>query len=88
MALVVGLWLHAWQKDQPGVGLVLAAIMVSILAAGLKASSVQFTLGGWEFDPNSLYHVAQMPGLFLLLVAIRRRSRQSTIHDARLAAPA
>ena len=86
MALVIGLWLHAWQKDQPGVGLVLAAIMVSILAAGLKASSVQFTLGGWEFDPNSRYHVAKMPGL--LLVAIRRLARQSISHDARLAAPA
>ena len=69
MALVIGLWVHAWQKNQPAVGLVLAAIMVSMLAAGLKASSLQFTLGGWEFDPNSLYHVAQMPGLFLLLVA-------------------
>lgn len=74
MAIVVGLWVRAWQKEQPGVGLVLAAIMVSMLAAALKASSVQFVLGGWEFDPNSLYHVAQMPGLFLLLIAIRRRA--------------
>ncbi len=88
MALVIGLWVHAWQKNQPAVGLVLAAIMVSILAAGLKASSLQFTLGGWEFDPNSLYHVAQMPGLFLLLMAIRRRASQSTSPDARVAAPA
>ncbi len=71
-----------------GILALVAAIMVSILAAGLKASSAQFTLGGWEFDANSLYHVAQMPGLFLLLVAIRRRARQSTSHDARLAAPA
>ena len=74
MALVIALWVHAWQKEQPGVGLVLAAIMVSMLAAALKASSVQFNLGGWEFDPNSLYHVAQMPGLLLLLIAIRRRA--------------
>ncbi len=74
MAIVVGLWIRAWQKEQPGVGLVLAAIMVSMLAAALKASSVQFALGGWEFDPNSLYHVAQMPGIFLLLIAIQRRA--------------
>lgn len=74
MALVIALWVHAWQKEQPGVGLVLAAIMVSVLAAALKASSVQFNLGGWEFDPTSLYHVAQMPGLLLLLIAIRRRA--------------
>ena len=45
-----------------------------MLAAALKASSIHFTMGGWEFDPNSPYHVAQMPGLFLLLIAIQRRS--------------
>ena len=61
-------------EDQPAVGLVLAAKMVSMLAAALKASSIHFTMGGWEFDPNSPYHVAQMPGLFLLLIAIQRRS--------------
>ena len=61
-------------EDQPAVGLVLAAKMVSMLAASLKASSIHFTMGGWEFDPTSLYHVAQMPGLFLLLIAIQRRS--------------
>jgi len=74
MFLVIALCLHAWQKEQPRVGLVLAAIMVSMLAAALKAPSMHFTMGGWEFDPNSLYHVAQMPGLFLLLIAIQRRA--------------
>jgi len=68
-------------EDRPAVGLVLAAIMVSMLAAALKASSIYFTIGDWEFDPNSLYHVAQMPGLFLLLIAIQRRS------DAAVEAP-
>ena len=61
-------------EDQPTVGLVLAAIMVSMLAATLKASIIHLTMGGWEFDPTSLYHVAQMPGLFLLLISIQRRS--------------
>jgi len=69
MALVIGLWVRAWQKEHPGVGLVLAAFMVS-----LKASSLQFTLGSWEFDANSIYHLAQIPGLFLLLAAIQRRA--------------
>ncbi len=47
---------------------------MSILAASLKATGVQFTLGGWEFDPNSIYHMAQMPGLCLLLYATLLRS--------------
>ena len=74
MALVIRLWVRAWQEEQPGVGLVLAAIMVSFFAAALKTSSLQFTLGSWEFDPNSIYHLAQIPGLFLLLAAIQRRA--------------
>lgn len=74
MAIVVGLWVHAWQKGQPGSGLVLAAIFLSLLAAGFKVSSAQFTLGGWEFDPNSIYHVAQMPGICLMFMAIQRRA--------------
>ncbi len=57
-----------------GVELVLAAFMVSLFAAALKASSLQFTLGSWEFDANSIYHLAQIPGLFLLLAAIQRRA--------------
>ena len=52
----------------------MAAIIVSMLAAALKTSSIHLTMGDWEFDPNSLYHVAQMLGLFLLLIAIQRRS--------------
>lgn len=71
IGIVVTLWVRAWQKAQPGGGLVLAAILLSMHAAILKASSTQFTLGRWEFDSNSIYHLAQMPGIFLLLTAIR-----------------
>ncbi len=74
MAIVVALWVSAWQKEQPGGGLVLAAILLSMFAATLKVSGAQFTLGGWEFDPNSIYHVAQMPGICLILIAILRRA--------------
>ena len=79
-------------EDQPTVGLVLAVIMVSMLAAAFKASSIYFTMGGWELDLNSLYHVAQMPGLFLLLIAIQHRSHAKSEAPVRqasnVAAPA
>ncbi|MBO20504.1 MAG: hypothetical protein CL732_08205 [Chloroflexi bacterium] len=74
MGIVIAIWVRAWQEGQPGSGLFLAAISLSILAASLKAAGVQFTLGGWEFDPNSIYHMAQMPGLCLLLYATLLRS--------------
>ena len=74
IAIVVALSVRAWQRREPGSALVLAVILLSILAAVLKASSIQFTWGGWEFDPNSIYHVAQIPGICLLLIAIQRRA--------------
>ena len=74
MALVVSLRLYAWRKDQPDVALVLGAIIVSVLAAGLKASGAHFTMGGLAFNPNFLYHLAQMPALLMLLVAVQRQA--------------
>ena len=92
MAIVVALWVRAWQKEQPGGGLVLAAIFLSLFAAALKASGAQFTLGGWQFDPNSIYHLAQMPGIFLMLIAIQRRAdameEQPLWQNGGVAAPA
>ena len=75
MIMVVVLWMHAWRLGQPGVGLILVAIGASILAAGVRGSSLHFTFVGWEFDPTALYHLAQMPGLVLLYVAIQRRAK-------------
>ena len=77
MTMVVLLWLHAWRLEQPGVALVLAAIGASVLAAAVRGSSLHVTLG-WEFDPNALYHLAQMPGIILLYVAVRRLDRRSS----------
>ena len=76
MTMVVLLWVHAWRLEQPGVALVLVAIGASVLAAAVRGSSVHVTLG-WEFDTNALYHLAQMPGIILLYVAVRRLGRPS-----------
>ena len=76
MIMVVLLWLHAWRLEQPGAGLVLFAIGASVLAAVVRGSSAHVTLG-WEFDTNALYHLAQMPGIILLYVAVRRLGRRS-----------
>ncbi len=75
MIMVVLLWVLAWRLGQPGVGLILVAIGASILAAGVRGSSLHVTFAGWEFDPTALYHLAQMPGLVLLYIAIQRRAR-------------
>ncbi len=76
MIMVVLLWLHAWRLEQPGAALVLVAIGASVLAAVVRGSSAHVTLG-WEFDTNALYHLAQMPGIILLYVAVRRLGRRS-----------
>ena len=76
MLMVVLLWVHAWRLEQPGVALVLVAIGASVLAAVVRGSSAHLTLG-WEFDTNSLYHLAQMPGIILIYLAVRRLGRPS-----------
>ena len=76
MAMVVLLWLHAWRLEQPGVGLVLIAIGASLLAAVVRGSSVHVTLA-WEFDSTALYHLAQMPEIILLYIAVKRLGRPS-----------
>jgi len=92
MGIVVALWVRARQENQPGSGLVLAAIFLSMLAASVKVASTQFTLGGWEFDPNSIYHLAQIPGMCLLLFAILRRAdtfdQRLLVTDNSVAVPA
>lgn len=58
----------------------------------LPLAVVPFTFGGWEFDSNSIYHVAQMPGIFIKLIAIQRRAdavgEQPVWQNGSLAAPA
>ena len=58
----------------------------------LPLAVVLFTFGGWEFDSNSIYHVAQMPGIFIMLIAIQRRAdavgEQPVWQNGSLAAPA
>ena len=62
----------AERTSRGGTGL--GSLHGQLFAAASKASSLQFTLGSWEFDANSIYHLAQIPGLFLLLAAIQRRA--------------
>ncbi len=71
MAAVIGLWIYAALKGQRGSRLMLAAILASGGAAVLRFAPLGFHLG-WEWDPDSLYHVAQVPGLVLLYLALRR----------------
>ena len=71
MAAVIGLWVYAALKGQRGSRLMLAAILASGGAAVLRFAPISFHLG-WEWDPDSLYHVAQVPGLVLLYLALRR----------------
>ena len=76
MTVVVLLWLHAWRLEQPGAGLILIAIGASLMAAVVRGSSLHVTLA-WEFDSTALYHLAQMPGIILLYVAVKRLGQRS-----------
>ena len=70
MAAVIGLWLYGAWKRQPGADLMLAAILLSGGAALFRFSGLHFH-AGWEWDPDSIYHIAQVPGLLALYLALR-----------------
>ena len=75
MIVVLALWLHALRLGQPYAGLFLSAIAVSLMAGAVRGSSANVVFVGLELDTNTLYHLAQMPGVVLLYIAVRRKIR-------------
>jgi hypothetical protein len=69
MLAVLGLWGHAALRRHPLAGPVIAALGASAAAAGIKGLPPDVT-GLVGLDPTSLYHVAQIPGMALLFVAL------------------
>jgi hypothetical protein len=53
-----------------GAQLMVAAILISIIAAGVQASPISARLI-WEFDHNGLFHLIQMAGLPLLVRGLK-----------------
>lgn len=82
MAIVAVLWMYAWRLNLPAAGLVVAAMLASGLAGALRGGQVHLTLGGLELDPDSFYHLAQMPGIVALAIALRKR--RSMLSEAAL----
>jgi hypothetical protein len=69
MASVLGLWVWAAYRDHPLAPAMLLAITASGAAATAKLASAEF-LRPVGLDPTSLYHLAQIPGLVLLYLAV------------------
>lgn len=69
MLAVLGLWGHAALRRHPLAGPVIAALGASAAAAGIRGLPPEVT-GLVGLDPTSLYHVAQIPGMALLFVAL------------------
>jgi hypothetical protein len=69
MVGILGIWAWAGWRGEPGSRMVLLAIFLSGGAGLFRFLPVGFHLG-WEWDNSSIYHVAQMPGLVALYLAI------------------
>jgi len=63
------LWL-ATNGHLAGAWWMVGGILVTIIAAGVQASSISFTLI-WPFDHNGVYHLVQLVGVGLLLLGLR-----------------
>jgi uncharacterized protein DUF6962 len=66
MASILGLWLWAGYRGRPRAAAMLLAICASGAAALTKLAGVEVA----GLDATSLYHLAQIPGLVLLFVAV------------------
>ena len=73
MASVVALWALAYRRGIPGAGPMVVALAANVFAGITRAlpSSITELVG---LDPVSLYHLAQIPPMALLYVAIIERS--------------
>jgi hypothetical protein len=73
MASVIVLWVLAFRRGLPGSGPMLVALAANVFAGITRAmpGSVTELVG---LDPVSLYHLAQIPPMALLYVAIIERS--------------
>jgi len=73
MASVVALWVLAYRRGIPGAGPMVVALAANVFAGVTRALPAGITeLVG--LDPVSLYHLAQIPPMALLYVAIIERS--------------
>jgi hypothetical protein len=73
MASVLGLWIWAWRRGHPSGRAMLVAIGVSIAAAMFRLVPGAAALVG--LDPDSAYHLGQIPGMVLLFRAVARTRR-------------
>ncbi len=71
MAAVVVIWAMAFRRKMPGSGTLLTAIVLSGGAAIVRAIPVRF-VASWEWNSDSLYHIAQIPGLVAMLIGAQR----------------
>ena len=74
MVCVLVLWLIALHRGLPGGRLMMVAIAVNVIA-GCTRALPQGVTGLVGLDPISLYHLAQIPAVVLLYVAVVNRTR-------------
>jgi uncharacterized protein DUF6962 len=71
MAAVLWLWGLALRRGHPRARAVIVALVASMLAAAVRGAPYPDLGGGWTHD--AFYHLAQIPGLVLLYLAVRDR---------------
>ena len=69
MAAVLSLWALAARRGHPRAWPVIWALLASMAAAAVRG--IPYPEPGWGFSHDALYHIAQIPGLVLLYLAVR-----------------
>lgn len=61
----------ALQRRMRGAWLITAGVLITIIAAGVQASTLELTVV-WPLDHNGLFHLIQMVGVVVLVAGLRR----------------
>ena len=67
----------AWGGRQPGAGILAAAILANLAAAGVQASGWSWCVGGLPLDHNGLFHLVQIVATGLLAAGLRHGQRRA-----------
>jgi hypothetical protein len=72
MLIILGLWAMAMSRREPGVLLIVAAMVVSAAGGVVRNLPVGIDINGWYFGSDAFFHMIQTLGIFLLFVGVRR----------------
>jgi hypothetical protein len=72
MLIILGLWAMALWRREPGILMIVAAIVASGAGGVVRNLPISVDIGGWDFQGVAWFHIIQTMGIILLFVGVQR----------------